>query len=53
MEKAIGFNIICLVITIVCIIPAYDLTLKDKIVFIVGEMLLMALLTVGTCLMVL
>lgn len=50
--SAIGFNIICLAITLIVVgICAYDLETKDKIKMIIGEVVFMALLTVGVMFM--
>ena len=51
VQSAIGFNIICFAITFVIATIMYDGTIKEKIMFMMGEALFMALLTVGVLLM--
>ena len=53
IQRAIGFNLVCLVITIVCILPVSELTLQEKIKLITAELLLMATLTLGIGLLIL
>lgn len=51
--SAIGFNIVCFAITLVIVgLCGYDLETKDKIKMIIGEVIFLALLTVGLMLMI-
>lgn len=48
MIELIGFNIIYFAITIfITFVFGYDLTLKDKIVMITAEVILLAMISVG------
>lgn len=54
MRYLIGFNIVCFVISCfyVLVLGSFDLEVKTQIKIIVGEVIGMALLSVGVALMV-
>lgn len=51
MKTVIGFNIVCFAICLLIVMLMYDGTLKEKIVFIIGETIFMGLLSLGIWLM--
>lgn len=51
MKTVIGFNIVCFAICSLIVMLMYDGTLKEKIVFIIGETIFMGLLSLGIWLM--
>ncbi len=51
MKEAIGFNLVSFVISFICIMVS-DLDLKEKIIGMIIEVVLMATLSIGVILMV-
>lgn len=52
MNTAIGFNLICLVISVVLVFTiGWEMTLKEKIIFVTSEVVLLAILTLGAGMM--
>ena len=52
MTVAIGFNLMCFVMTVVIVFTiGWDMGLKEKIIFIISEVVLLAILTLGVGMM--
>lgn len=52
MRAIIGFNIICFAITMVIVLVCgWEMTKKEQVIMLVGEVIFMALLSTGTMLM--
>ena len=51
MKEAIGFNLVSFVIAFICIMVS-DVDLKEKIIGMIIEVVLMAILSIGVILMV-